>query len=96
MINQELGSIFILKLWWRPNDDVEGKYHPRQSVRYTRRMQDDGSGAMYMQAIVEGLNKGFLIYLFSTQQKLFSSKYDPSEEEVLLIMSKQWLKRGHQ
>ena len=48
--------------------------------------------AMYVQAMWRAWTKGFLVYLFSTQQK-FSLKYCSSDEEVREIMSYQWLER---
>ena len=50
-------------------------------------------GAMYVQALVNGLNKRFLdLHVFNTL-KNFSSKYYPSDEAVCLTMYEQWLER---
>ena len=50
-------------------------------------------GAMYVQAIVDSLNKRFLDLLVFNASKLSSPKYYPSGEEVCTTMLEQWLER---
>ena len=50
-------------------------------------------GVMYVQAVVESLNKKFHGSLVFNTSKLFNPKYSPSDEEVHKTMSKQWLTR---
>ena len=79
MIDQELGSIFVLSLgtWcvkMKGNDDVEGTYcpmHHKQMVDWEDTLEEcKMTGAMHAKAIVDSSNKGFMIYMFSMHQNL--------------------------
>ena len=50
-------------------------------------------GAMYVQPIVDSLNEKFHDLPVFNASKLFSPKYYPSDEEVRITMSEQWLER---
>ena len=78
-----------------PNDDVEGKYHPRHHPRFFN--QEDTLeeckmiGAMYVQAIVDGLNESFLIYLIPPQQNyLVQSIIQVMKKFIISCQSNAW------
>ena len=48
---------------------------------------------MYVQAVVDSLNERFLDSPIFNTSILFTPKYDPSDEEVPITISEQWLKR---
>jgi hypothetical protein len=50
-------------------------------------------GAMYVQAVVDSLNERFPDLPVFNASKLFSPKYYPSDEEIRITMSEQWLER---
>ena len=48
---------------------------------------------MYVQASMDSLNKMFLDLHGFNKSKVFNQKYDPSDEEVHITMSEEWLER---
>ena len=48
---------------------------------------------MYVQASMDSLNKMFLDLHGFNKSKVFNPKYDPSDEEVHITMSEEWLER---
>ena len=83
-------------LRWRANDDVEGTYH---AMHHGRNFYWEGTleckmmGAMYVQAVVDELNKRCSNLHVLNTSKAFSPKYYRSDEVVCITILEQWLKR---
>ena len=78
---------------WRANDDVGGTNHSMHHGQIfdweDTQKECKMMGAMYVQAVVDSLNKRFLDLHVFNASKLFSPKHYPSDEEARIIMLEQ-------